>query len=209
MPISHRLTMGGGIVALAGFAFCGGTGSGAQRWPERVLQRLRLEYLEVIAEGCRYGDADVIRAPSGAQYVAFKEGGPCVGLERGCAISYKVRPGSQWVEQERVTTELFTARHRLGLAGAEVLLVWLEQDWEWVHRLKAALCPPHGPPEVSTLLDTSTITPLAVGWAGKTLYVVASDWGRPTETKVFRKNEGEPFVSVPFPWDRTPLDNGG
>ena len=202
--------MGGGIVAIAGFAFWGGTGSGAQRWPETALQGLRLEYLEVIAEGCSYGDADVISAPSGALYVAFREGAPCAGLERGCAISYKVRPQSQWAEQERVTAELFTARHRLGLAGAEVLLVWLEQDWEWVHRLKAALCPPHGPPEVSTLLDTSTITPLAVAWAGKTLYVVASDWrpGR-TGTKIFRKNEGEPFLSVPFPWERTLLDTGG
>lgn len=185
---------------------CGGRPTGSEEGP------LTVQGLEVVAEGGKYGETDLAWDKSGRVFVSFRQ--RCDGQEGSPnrVIVYRTRSGDGWREPCQVTSSLSDVdKHRLGVVGGEVWVLWLERAPEGDFPLKAALCVPWGTRLVCTLLDSADWFPLAVCWTSQALYVAASEgrvgynWG----FRIFKKEEGGPFVSLPFRWAWYWDDTGG
>ncbi|MDZ7414098.1 MAG: T9SS type A sorting domain-containing protein [candidate division KSB1 bacterium] len=180
--------------------------------PVLSQEMLALENMEVVTEGGSYGVTDLVRDLSGRVYVSFLLHGDCPEGLPNCALAWMVRSGNAWEGPILVTSCVnFVYQHRLAMAGRDVLLLWIERDVQENMPLRVALCVPGGTPQPYTLLDSSQVIPLAAAWTSRALYVAAREgrvgynWG----FRIFKKEEGGPFVSLPFRWAWYWDDTGG
>ncbi len=195
---------GGGGGAKRGWSTPGGSPGG-----QGVLV---VERQEVVAEGGPYGETDIVTDRSDRVHLSFFQRVQCPDDEATAALFWAVRSGDGWEVLWPVTRCMnMLSGHRLALAGGEVLLTWIECPPDDDFAVRVAAWRPNGMPEVYTLLDSSSSIPLAVAWSARTLYLVANEnrLGYNWVFRVYRKEEGKPFVSLPFYWARYWLDTGG